>query len=842
MDIILNGFDWKIKGFWPYVPMLKNSMEIGNDLMGVTEWIKAEVPGGVHCDLLKAGLIEDPYFEQNSLKCEWVENRWWKYKTEFTPDAVLKDKKLTFIFKGIDYKAHFYLNDQKLGVHEGMYTPASFDITGKLDFNGTNTLEVLLENAPEEMAQIGHTSMTTTQKSRFNYKWDFSTHIVNIGIWDDVLLKATGDALLKDTFISGDVVEGCGVIKINVDTAVKSGNAFTVHASVSSESGIIWAEEEEIIPHSDTYRYCKQVQVKDPKLWYPNGIGEQNLYKVIVKVSDKRGLFDQKEFSVGIRRLEYSQNIGSSKNSFPYTFIINGIPVYIKGINLVPFDHFYGNVTRETYDQYIRMIKDANINMVRIWGGGIIEKEYFYDLCDRNGILVWQEFIQSSSGIDNIPSEDAHFLELLKAGAEQAVRLKRNHVCHTVWSGGNELTDKNGVPVTYSNSNIKMLKEIVERYDPEKLFLPSSASGPNEFLDIEKPGTNHDVHGNWKYEGIVAHYTKYNRSDSLFHSEVGVDGCSNIFSLKKFLSPENLYVTDMKENLVWRHHGEWWDTLERDEEIFGKINSLEQFTAASQFIQAEGLRYIVEANRRRKFNNSGTVLWQFNEPWPNVSCTALVDYYGNPKMAYYWVKKAYSPVHISMKYDKLFYKPGEEFKSEIFVHNCLEEREMTISCEILDVNGGFVLKEQYKKEINSNNVIRICGINTVVPLLPNGVFFVRLSADDASGRVHSDNMYIFSQSEKEIFSSLLKLNSGKLQVECVDEGFKVKNIGDAVCLFVRGIAEGKECTLFDENYISVFPGEEYIYQVRSAATGRSIYSKDLDISWGFLNSIPEMEE
>jgi beta-mannosidase len=277
--------------------------------------------------------------------------------------------------------------------------------------------------------------------------------------------------------------------------------------------------------------------------------------------------------------------------------------------------------------------------------------------------------------------------------------------------------------------------------------------------------------------------------------------------------------------------------LERDEEIFGKFDSLEQFTAASQFIQAEGLRYIVESNRRRKFNNSGTVIWQFNEPWPNVSCTSLVDYYCNPKMAYYWVKKAYSPVHVSMKYDKLFCRPDEEFRSEIFVHNCLDEQEMMITWEILDVNGTAIIKEQNKKSIGSNTVTRICGINTVVPVLPSGVFFVRLSVGNASGRVHSNNMYIFSQSEKEIFSSLLKLNGGKLQVECVEEGFKVINTGDAVCLFVRGITvECKECALFDENYISVFPGEEYIYQVRSAATGQYLNSKEMNVSWGFLNN------
>lgn len=837
MDILLNDSDWKLKGFWPYVPMLNKSKEIGNELMGITEWIDAVVPGGVHYDLLKAGLIEEPYFERNSLKCEWVENRWWLYKTQFKPGHDLLGKRFALAFKGIDYKAHFFLNGEKLGVHEGMYTPVVFDITGKLAFEAENTLEVLFESAPEEMGQIGHTSMTRTQKSRFNYKWDFGTRLVNIGIWDDVLIKATGDAILEDVFVSGDVTDICGEISINAGIALKSEKAFTVHASISFGSELIWECNEEIISVSDRYKYQRRVAVRDPKLWYPNGAGDQNLYEVKIDVFNQNGLSDSNVSHTGIRRLEYRRNTGSSSDSFPYTFVINGMPVYIKGVNMVPFDHLYGSVSRERYDRYMHLIKSANINMVRIWGGGIIEKEYFYDLCDRNGILVWQEFIQSSSGIDNMPSEDPHFLRLLKASAMQAVKTKRNHVCHIVWSGGNELTDENNIPVTFENPNINMLKDIVNKYDPGKLFLPTSASGPNEFLDIERPGTNHDVHGNWKYEGIENHYIKYGRSDSLFHSEVGVDGCSSIESMKRFLSSESLAVTNMKDNLVWRHHGEWWDTLERDKGIFGDFASLEQFAAASQFIQAEGLRYIVEANRRRKFSNSGTIIWQLNEPWPNVSCTSMVDYYGIPKMAYYWVKKAYSPIHVSLAYDRLFFRFPEEFEGDVFVHNSTCQQELTCVWEMLDVNGTVIERQSAKSLIFSNSVVKINSIKTVVPPLSSGIFFVRLSVYDSSDRECSNNLYVFSQLEKEIFSPLLQLEKAEIQVEEITAGYKVKNVGGTVCLFVHGVEkESRGDILLNENYVSIFPGEEHIFTVNPGSSGQHSDSRKLNINWGFLNN------
>jgi beta-mannosidase len=241
-----------------------------------------------------------------------------------------------------------------------------------------------------------------------------------------------------------------------------------------------------------------------------------------------------------------------------------------------------------------------------------------------------------------------------------------------------------------------MLHDIVQKYDPKRLMLPTSASGPLEFLNIENKGKNHDVHGPWKYEGVKGHYHLYNASDSLLHSEFGVDGMSNPHTLKKFLSDKNLKVTNMNENLIWRHHGEWWDTYERDASIFGEIDSLEDFIKCSQFIQAEGLRYALEANRRRMFQNSGSIVWQFNEPWPNVSCTSIVDYYNVPKLAYYYVKEAYSPVHVSMKYESLLYNSGESFKGEVFVHNDLKEFHGSLSITVAGENG--IIKEQKVRE------------------------------------------------------------------------------------------------------------------------------------------------
>lgn len=829
MLISLNKYSWELKGFWPCTPLLHRGMELGNEMMGVTDWLDATVPGGVHYDLLKAGLIEDPYYELNSLKCEWVENRWWMYKTVFRLENNLNGKHFELIFKGVDYKAHFYLNGNKLGVHEGMFESVNFSVDDVLNMHDENELIVILENAPWEVSQIGYTSQTKTQKSRFNYKWDFGTRLVNIGLWDDVLLRVTGDIIIDNVRARTSINDGCGIINVcfNIDGIADISESVEICVENDDEKVACW--EGELGDCLADGKVCKEFYISSPKVWYPNGLGDQPLYRITIKVYDHDELSDQRELYVGIRNLEYRQNVNSPSEAFPYTFVLNDKPIYIKGVNLTPLDHLYGNVTREDYEKVVHLLQKANINMVRVWGGGIIEKEYFYHLCDTHGILVWQEFIQSSSGIENVPSTDPHFLELLKKTALNAVKQKRNHVCHTVWSGGNELMDTNNVPITNDHPNIKMLKEIVEEFDYGKLFLPSSASGPNEFLDTEKPGLNHDVHGNWKYEGVEKHYLNCNHSDSLFNSEFGVDGCSSVASMNKFLGREHLKVTDMTENLVWRHHGEWWDTKARDEDIFGTLDNLDDFVLASQFIQAEGIRYIIESNRRRKFVNSGSIIWQFNEPWPNISCTSLVEYHKRPKMAYYWVCNSYEPVHVSFCYDKLVWKEGEQFTGSIFLNNSLSKHKFKISWKIKDAFGVVLLSGSKKADICSNSVQKIKKLMHYLPKIESEIFFVQLEVKDSNGNIISENIYLFSQKEKNPFSSLIKFYNGKYTVHNTSNGVRIKNVGNVVVPFIHGVAEDDgACILIKDNYTTLFPGEERVFRVDSIGETNT---KNISIVW-----------
>lgn len=659
--------DWKLCGFWPYHPLLGQSLETQKDLEGVTPWIPVQVPGGIYQALFAAGIIEDPYYGFNSLKCEWVANRWWIYKTTFPYRPAEGAKQVFLLFEGIDYEADILLNGKAIATHKGMYLPCKVDVSASIR-RGDNLLTVMFRHPPEEMGQIGYTSQTFTQKARFNYKWDFSTRMVNVGLYKGVYLLEQGALTLEDIHVlQRDALAGDLCVEGRIGS--QGGEWAKVTVECRHNRACVCRREMTLPLDGESTAFSIPVAIDRPALWYPNGLGEQPLYCFDVTVHDQEGyISDCFSIETGLRKIEYRKNEHAPEDSLAYTVVINNLPVYIKGVNMVPLDMEYGTVTAERYEKLVLQMKEANINLVRVWGGGLIEDEEFYRLCDRHGLMVWQEFIQSSSGLDNVPSQKPEFLALLQRAAETAVKTIRNHGCHVFWCGGNELQKARNKPVTAEDPNIRLLAEIVERYDPGKQFLPTSAYGPREFLNIDFPGENYDVHGPWKYEGVRREYEVFNASDSLLHSEFGCDGLTNAETIRAVLPGEECTRLDGRDSM-WRHHGEWWNTWERDCAIFGRLESLEDFAAASQFIQATALQYAVEANRSRAFQNSGSIIWQVNEPWPSTSGTFLIDYFSRPKQAYYFVKSAFRPVHASLWHEALVFRPGEIFRGSLRIHN-----------------------------------------------------------------------------------------------------------------------------------------------------------------------------
>lgn len=827
---LLNGEQWEVKGYWPWVPLKVSSMEIGQELLGVTDWMPATVPGGVHADLLRAGLIEDPWFGLNSWKCEWVENRWWVYRASFAcPKA--GSGRTELVFKGLDYEAQVYLDGKLLGEHEGMYHEAVFDITEAARTEERLEVTVMFKHAPDEMSQIGLTSRTHTQKSRFNYKWDFSTRLVNIGIWDDVLLRMHEGWSLDDVSVTTDADSNAGSGEIAVSAravaAAQTGSApaLTLRVDVTDQAGTVVASVEAPI---GTRGEAGELRIPIPRarLWQPNGYGDQPLYGVRLTLQADSAVMDEREIQTGIRSLSYAQNEESPAESLPYTFVVNGKRIYIRGVNMTPLDHLYGNVTSEQYEYFVLLMKRAGVNMVRVWGGGIIEKETFYELCDRHGILVWQEFIQSSSGIDNVPSKRPEFLELIRQTAVSALKAKRNHVSLTVWSGGNELMSEPNVPSTNDDENLAMLRSLVREHDPRRLFLPTSASGPVQYITPEK-GVSHDVHGHWKYQGNPGHYELYSDVDNLFHSEFGVDGVSAVKSLRKFLPEPELRPVSMNDSLVWRHHGEWWDTYERDLELFGPriLSDIGLFSRASQWIQAEGLRFVLEANRRRQFRNSGSIIWQLNEPFPNASSTSLVDYYGESKMAFYWTRRAFSPYFASAEYKRLNVRTGDSFEAKLFAGAHAAEEGLTLRSRLFGMDGSLLHEQSVGVAVDGEHTTHAGDLNILVTDAFGELFLLRIELLGADGAVLHANDYFFSTLERDIYAPALPASDGRLSVSALGDwesaaaaaggrlegttrSYKVANDGGTAALHVHAEETTNGWWLeADDLYFTLLPGE-----------------------------------
>jgi beta-mannosidase len=820
-------WNWEICGYFPFVPQL--GMKIERLGRGVTNWIPASVPGSVHADLVNASIIEDPYFGMNSLKCEWVENRWWAYRTEFD-FSIEKDRRQILHFGGLDYKCWIYVNDEFIMIHEGSFTPLTLDITNKIK-PSANKILVVFESAPDEHSQAGRASHTMTQKSRFSYKWDFSTRMVPVGIWDYVYVENRGVGDIEEVQLLSVMKDDVGFVtaKVHSNFTVMDKELNCVLKLILSKDGQVLSDSMQIDTVSEKEKkYEITGSFPNPEKWFPNGLGKQPLYEVRLELFVNDKLSHCWEGHTGFRELHWIKNEGAQENSLNYCLQVNGERVYLKGVNLTPFDMLIGTVTPKKYELFLSQVRDCNVNLVRVNGVGLVEKKEFYDLCDKYGLLVWQEFIQTSSSMDRTPPTNDEYLKLLEGTSVSCIKEKRNHVCLACYSGGNELTNAPSVTATYDNPNIRFLQKLVDQYDQGRYMFPTSATGPLEFLDLNaKRGDSHDVHGPWNYEGPEAHYKLFNSSDSLLHGELGAEGMCHIDSLEKFLPKEDLTVTSMEENLTWRHHGDWWDTFKRDTKLFGTIPDLKTYVEMSMFIQAEAIRYSLDSNRRRKYQNSGSMMWAFNEPFPNVSNTCLVDYYGVPKMSYYAARDAYAQLNMSIRYDAIVYNRGDKCKLGLYVHNSLASEYVSWNLDITSLSGDKFLSFTGKDNAVANATTFIKDLSFDITDCFPEVFMLRLSFSGTDGKTRL-NEYLFSSKKINPFESLLHKRDVSLTWQVVEQrdheiSFNVKNLGKDTALFVSpSLSKNNEFIFCEESFKSLFPDEERIFKVITYEEGKNL--------------------
>ncbi len=827
--IYLDGNDWMFKEFVGLDWVWRNSEK--PNTKDVRWWYKATVPGSVLHDLWQAGKVPDPHYELNSKLVEWVPERTWVYKKSFSVPEKLSGKKITLCFEGIDYSASIFLNGKPLGKQEGEFIPWEVDVTDMLLYHEDNLLSVVIDPAPFEQPQVGKTSLVRTHKTRMNYWWDFCPRMIHQGIWDSVYLKITGQAVLQEVYLSA---------KLNTDY---TNAALTAEVEAEAEDGceIVMKVQEQTVTGKIHRRKAKLILAMDhPKLWQPNGYGEPYQYHVTFVLKDRAGEpSDKKELKYGIREITFEKNERCNPNATPFVLKVNGRKIYINGYNWVPIDAMYGVERPEKLNRLIKLAKNAHTIMFRVWGGGLIEKDAFYEACAENGILIWQEFIQSSSGIDNKPPEDPSFIHRLAAQAEIIVKRKRNHTALAIWCGGNELSDWEGNPVDNSDLLIRKLKEVVERLDPQRRWLPSSPSGGvfnNSVKNImEQPDMLWDVHGPWEHQGLQKHCELYNMGTSLLHSEFGVEGMTNKNTLEKTIAKEHLLPAS-KENEIYFHRGAWWTNEPLVQEMFGGLDAIDQIRTASQYMQYEGLKYAIESNRRRAFQNSGSFPWQFNEPYPNAYCTSSLDYYANPKPVYYGVLSCYSPVHVSASFASPSVAEKQRFTSEVFLTTSLLTDEinkigdLSLQCEIAGMDGKIIFFERQTCALPENSTKSVITINQDLKDIKSELFLLRLklyNSNDDTNECVAENEYLFTKGKD--LGSVFHMDAPVLNIWQQSNGVKIYNQGNNAALFLfltdNGSLPQKDFLYFDNNYFCLLPGEERNIQITSdsgSITGKTI--------------------
>ncbi len=776
--------------------------------------VPATVPGHVQSALLAAGELPHPYQGENSRLWEWTAARDWVYTRTVVPPAEWEGACLWLRFEGIDGAAHLYLNGEPAGSHDASFVAAEFDVTGKIRPGEENRLLLVVERAPDVQGQIGWSAREPHWRARFAYGWDFTPRLPGVGIWDSVSLRATGPASFREVALHTNLSLDRGEAAVSVVSEFRATRRTpaTITAEVLQDGVPVTGAQDPVTLFQDDTSLVQSLRIPGVALWWPNGAGRQPLYQARLTLQDRGGrLLDQRIVPFGVRSLELQANEGAPPNCLPYTLVVNGRRLFITGWNWAPPDLLYGAVGPERYEQLLTLARDAGVNLLRVVGVGLLEKRAFYDLCDRFGILVWQEFPLSGSGIDSEPPADEAYLEQIRQLAPAMIARRRNHPSLALWCGGNELAGPERLPLGSDHPALAELKTIVATEDPHRPWLPTSPTGPTFFASPERKGEMHDVHGPWTYQGPAEQSRFYDAIDPLLHSELGCEGPSHLATLRWIAGEagEHAFWPPDRANRLWLHHGgDWWLRPEVVTGMFGELPDLPAFIRAGQFIQAEGLRYAVESSRRRKWRCSGVMPWSLNEPFPNaVNCSA-VDYFGRPKAAYWAIRRAYRPLHVSAAYPTLDWSGEVRFRADIWLHNSSEARSLlNVAATVATLAGQVLHQENLAAEAPEAAAEPAGDLDWRFPPEFAEPFVLHLEVIDEEGERLAENAYLFSRAPAPIFAGLLAAPQAELAVERA-EGVVIRNTGSAPALFVE--VEGKEGLepYPDDSWFVLLPGAE----------------------------------
>ncbi|RPI72785.1 MAG: glycoside hydrolase family 2 protein [Ignavibacteriales bacterium] len=622
----------------------------------INDWLSANIPGTIHTDLLKHKLIDDPFYNDNEKRLEWICTTDWTYKTVFNkPKDYSNDLPVFLVFEGIETIAEIFLNSSLLGKSENMFLKYEFDVSSLIK-EKENILEVNfksplkyakgLEEKYGKLPVALNSERVYIRKAQYSFGWDWGPSFPTMGIWRPVYLEQRDKIFIESfSFTTKEINNNNAILNVKIKLNDKTEEELSLEV-------LLVNEEQKYEKKINTNAVINEIEleIKNPKLWWPNGEGEQNLYNLEINLLADDKNFDSLKKKIGIRTI----NLQLKENNKPtFKFLINGKQIFAKGVNWIPADSFLPRVTNEKYEGLLKLAIYANMNFVRVWGGGFYENDIFYELCDELGLLVWQDFMFACASYP----ENEEFLENIKEEIKQNVQRLQYHPSLAIWCGNNEnewiwfqemKTSYKEMPgyKIYHDLIPKILQELnsSSAYWPSSPFNSSSPFSSDEDPNSYTSGNRHE----WGIWSKWIDYSEVKNDSSLFVTEFGFQGPANKKTFEKYLSEENRNT----QNKVFEFHNK---QVEGQERIFkflaGNLpvkTDWDDFIYLAQLNQALALKTCLEHWRMNWPLTNGSIIWQINDCWP-VTSWSIIDSELQPKISYHFVKNIFNRKVISFK-------------------------------------------------------------------------------------------------------------------------------------------------------------------------------------------------
>lgn len=799
----------------------------------------AVVPGTIHTDLIASKLIEDPFYRTNEEKLQWIDKKDWEYATILTiTSEEFSKNNIVLNFEGLDTYADVYLNDKLILQANNMFRTWEINVKSLVKL-GDNQLRVLLHspvkkgleilatspygypavNDQSEIGGLGDKKISVfTRKAGYHYGWDWGPRLVTSGIWRPVILKAWNGIKITDSYIKQPKITK-ELASLVADVTVE------IDAPFSGTIQILDTKTKKVYT-SSKFDFKAGLQtvslpfaIKKPKLWWSKGLGNPNLYQFDILVSDNNNnRIGKKEVTTGLRSLKLIREKDSVGESF--LFELNGVRVFIKGANYIPNDSFLPRVTKADYQKVIKDAADANMNMLRVWGGGVYEDDYFYKLCDENGLLVWQDFMFACAMYPG----DAAFLANIKQEAIDNVTRLRNHPSIALWCGNNEINtawhfySKGGWDWTDNYTKVQqevlqktylaifqeILPKVVADYTEGVNYWPSSPQAGYEPQDhAGYDNTAGDMHywGVWHGQHPFEDFEKYK---ARFMSEYGFQSFPDFETVKKYTIPEDY---DIESKVMSLHQRSGIGNLRIKEymALYYKMpKDFEDYLYRSQVLQARALKIAIEAHRGAMPYCMGSMYWQINDCWP-VASWSSTDYYHKWKAGHYAIKKAYEPLIITAK---------EEGSKIVIkgISDLLAESKGLLKLSVLDFSGKKLFTKTVAVNVILNSSTKILEIERSVLLGQNDSKKVVLKLEFSNNnKVLAQNLFYFEkpkdiQFEKPEIKTELVNKDGKLFL-AVSTNTLVKDLY---------LNFPNQQLFLSDNYFDLLPNEKKVVEITTS--------------------------